>query len=63
MFSDDPAWVREMKIGGEGAEVIDWNGARPERDLALMSACEHAVIANSTFSWWGAWLGDGSSAS
>lgn len=59
VFSNDPAWVRENKIGGEGAEVIDWNGERPERDLALMRACQHAVIANSSFSWWGAWLGDG----
>ena len=59
VFSNDPAWVRENKIGGEGAEVIDWNGERPERDLALMRACRHAVIANSSFSWWGAWLGDG----
>jgi hypothetical protein len=56
VFSNDPAWVRERKIGGEGAEVIDWNGERPERDLALMRACQHAVIANSSFSWWGAWL-------
>ena len=59
VFSNDPAWVRENEIGGEGAEVIDWNGERPERDLALMRACQHAVIANSSFSWWGAWLGDG----
>jgi hypothetical protein len=58
VFSDDPAWVRETKIGGEGAEVIDWNANRPERDLALMRHCRHAIIANSTFSWWGAWLGD-----
>jgi len=56
VFSNDPAWVRENEIGGEGAEVIDWNGERPERDLALMRACQHAVIANSSFSWWGAWL-------
>jgi Glycosyl transferase family 11 len=59
VFSNDPAWAREQKIGGEGAEVIDWNGARPERDLVLMRACQHAIVANSSFSWWGAWLGDG----
>ncbi len=59
VFSDEPDWVREMKIGGEGAEIVDWNGDRPERDLVLMQRCKHAVIANSSFSWWGAWLGDG----
>jgi hypothetical protein len=58
VFSDDPAWVREMQIGGEEAVIVDWNGNMPERDLALMRSCNHAIIANSSFSWWGAWLGD-----
>jgi hypothetical protein len=58
IFSDDPAWVREHRIGGPNAEIIDWNGPAPELDLILMRHCRHAVIANSTFSWWGAWLGD-----
>ncbi len=58
VFSNDPSWVRGMKIGGEDAEIIDWNADTPERDLALMRECSHAVIANSSFSWWGAWLGD-----
>jgi hypothetical protein len=58
VVSDDPAWARENKIGGAGAEVIDWNGNAPEQDLALMMACQHAIIANSSFSWWGAWLGE-----
>ena len=58
VFSDDPAWVREAQLGGADAEIIDWNGENPERDLALMRGCRHAIIANSSFSWWGAWLGD-----
>jgi len=58
VFSDEPNWVREMQIGGANAEIIDWNGEAPERDLELMRACDHAIIANSSFSWWGAWLGD-----
>ncbi len=58
VFSDEPNWVREMAIGGAGAEIVDWNGEAPERDLELMRACRHAIIANSSFSWWGAWLGD-----
>jgi hypothetical protein len=58
VFSDDPAWVRENKIGGCTAEYIDWNGNAPEQDLALMMECKHGIIANSSFSWWGAWLGE-----
>jgi len=58
VFSDDPGWVRENAIGGEGAEIVDWNAAAPAHDLALMRACSHAVIANSSFGWWGAWLGE-----
>ena len=62
VFSDDPAWVREAQVGGADAEVIDWNGEAPERDLALMRRCRHAIVANSSFSWWGAWLGDAAAA-
>jgi hypothetical protein len=58
VFSDDPQWVRENQIGGPDAEIIDWNGATPAHDIMLMRACDHAIISNSTFSWWGAWLGE-----
>jgi hypothetical protein len=58
VFSDEPNWAKEMRIGGAGAEIVDWNDEAPERDLELMRACRHAIIANSSFSWWGAWLGD-----
>jgi hypothetical protein len=58
VFSDGPDWVRQNQIGGADAEIIDWNGDAPARDIALMRACRHAVIANSSFSWWGAWLGE-----
>lgn len=57
VFSDDPAWARSsMKFPGP-FEVIDHNG--PERafqDLRLMAMCKHQITANSSFSWWGAWL-------
>ncbi|MFO6466164.1 alpha-1,2-fucosyltransferase [Jannaschia sp. KMU-145] len=55
-FSDDPAWVRENLTLDAPMEVIDLPGTGPEVDMTLMSLCRDHVIANSTFSWWGAWL-------
>ena len=58
VFSDDPAWVRaEMKLPCP-ITVVEGNSAAPAEDIRLMSLCRHHVIANSSFSWWGAWLGD-----
>ena len=57
VFSDDPAWVREHLKLSYPMQIIDYNG--PERgyeDMRLMSLCSHHIIANSSFSWWGAWL-------
>ncbi len=57
-FSDDIAWCKAT-FGTTGAQFIDHNtGADAFKDLLLMSACRHQIIANSTFSWWGAWLND-----
>jgi hypothetical protein len=57
LFSDDPDWVREnLKLSGP-VSLVDHNGADAgSEDLRLMSRCAHHIIANSTFSWWGAWL-------
>lgn len=56
VFSDEPEWVME-NLNCEGAEIIRLQGPdRGPRDLVLMSECTHHIIANSTFSWWGAWL-------
>ena len=57
IFSDDPQWVRDnLKISYPTTHV-DHNGADKDyEDLRLMSQCKHHIIANSTFSWWGAWL-------
>jgi hypothetical protein len=61
VFSDDPAWVRASFSIPYPTTVVDENGPdRPYEDLMLMSACRHHIIANSSFSWWGAWLGTGS---
>lgn len=57
VFSDEPAWVRAHIDLPASAIIIDHNADDEREDLRLMQACRHHVIANSTFSWWGAWLG------
>lgn len=55
-FSDDIKWVKE-KLPTEKAVYVDWNHkADSWQDMCLMSSCKHNIIANSSFSWWGAWL-------
>jgi hypothetical protein len=56
IFSDDMKWVRE-NILIPNPHYIDWNQGKDSwQDMYLMSKCKHNIIANSTFSWWGAWL-------
>ena len=56
VFSDDIAWCRET-FADAGFSFVDSNGADDAADdLRLMAACRHHVIANSSLSWWGAWL-------
>jgi hypothetical protein len=58
VFSDDPAWVRSSLTFDCPMTVVDINGPKDAHlDLALMAACDHFLIANSSLSWWGAWLG------
>lgn len=53
VFSDDIDWCRSVFTGRQ----FDFAEHYPDyMDLSLMSACEHHIIANSTFSWWAAWL-------
>lgn len=57
VFSDDIAWVKEHLSLPEETTYIDWNAKDSSwQDMCLMSHCRHNIIANSTFSWWGAWL-------
>lgn len=57
-FSDDPAWCRE-NFRADDCEVCDLPEAAgdPLHDLFLMSRARHHIIANSSYSWWAAWLG------
>ena len=55
-FSDDPDWVKS-NLHLDNCFVVDWNlGDDSWQDMYLMSLCHHNIIANSTFSWWSAWL-------
>jgi hypothetical protein len=57
LFSDDPNWVKEnLKIKSSHVHVIGNVGHESWRDMRLMQNCDHHIIANSSFSWWGAWL-------
>lgn len=59
VFSDDIDWCKRRF---EGVDVpmsyIDNTSYAPYDDLQLMSLCQHNIIANSSFSWWGAWLNE-----
>jgi len=59
IFSDDPAWVQKHFKVEIPFTVIDINGPdEAHEDLWLMAACKYFVIANSSLSWWGAWLSE-----
>ena len=56
-FSDDIQWVKKSFNELTYKSVfISHNTEKNYNDLRLMSYCKHNIIANSTFSWWGAWL-------
>lgn len=53
VFSDDIEWCRQNFVGDE----FEFSEGKTEiEDMNLMAACKHNIIANSTFSWWAAWL-------
>ena len=60
IFSDDIAWCQKhlaSTLDATNAIYVDWNtGANSIHDMHLMAHCRHHIIANSSFSWWGAWL-------
>ena len=56
VFSDDIAWCKQDEFFASLPNVIFSSGRSEIEDLYLMSICNNNIIANSTFSWWGAWL-------
>ena len=57
VFSDDIQWAKENIALGPRCRYIDHNkGEDAHNDMRLMSLCRHHIVANSSFSWWGAWL-------
>jgi hypothetical protein len=57
IFSDDPDWAMENIVFDGKKEYVKHNiGNDSCFDIYLMSLCKHNIIANSSFSWWGAWL-------
>ena len=57
VFSDDPLWARQnIKPPGETIYVDHNKADAAYEDMRLMSACQHHIVANSSFSWWAAWL-------
>lgn len=56
IFTDDPAWIQE-NIHIKNFVIIDSvYGKEAWQDMYLMSICNHNIIANESFCWWGAWL-------
>ncbi len=57
VFSDDLDWVKDALRLEHPCHFVDHNrGSESYNDMRLMSLCSHHVLANSSFSWWGAWL-------
>lgn len=59
IFGDDIEWIKQKSIFKDRCEIVDHNNHQNEiNDFMLMKSCNHAIIANSSFSWWAAWLND-----
>ena len=57
VFSDDPSWCHGNEFFADDKFIVSENNDA-DFDMCLMSKCKYHIIANSSFSWWGAWLAD-----
>jgi len=55
IFSDDPEWCKEQELFSDERFMVSESGDQ-YIDMCLMTLCQNHIIANSSFSWWGAWL-------
>lgn len=59
IFSDDPEWAkRNIQVDAPTMFISHNLGKQSFEDMRLISYCKHHIIANSSFSWWGAWLAE-----
>lgn len=58
IFSDDIEWVRKNASLGDRTTYVSQVGISAPEEMILMSMCQHHIVANSSFSWWGAWLNE-----
>ena len=57
IFSDDSEWCKKNLKLPSNSIFVDWNRKSDSYiDMQLISMCKYNIIANSSFSWWGAWL-------
>ncbi|WP_051212665.1 alpha-1,2-fucosyltransferase [Butyrivibrio fibrisolvens] len=56
IFSDDIEYAKKQYQGEEFVVIEGFYGNRSHYDMYLMSKCKYNIVANSSFSWWGAWL-------
>lgn len=58
IFGDDMEWAKGNLPLSQNTTYVSHNQQKDYEDLRLIMACKHHIIANSSFSWWGAWLGN-----
>ncbi|MBA2688239.1 MAG: alpha-1,2-fucosyltransferase [Gemmatimonadaceae bacterium] len=58
VFSDEIEWAKENIKLGAHTRFVDLGSGSEHAEIFLMAACNHHVISNSTFGWWGAWIGE-----